>query len=275
MGLDTAGGPVTETDAWPEETPPSMARVFDHYLGGTDNTVLDREYAAEVDTVLPRMGELCRGHRAFSAAAVDHFARAGIDQFLELGAGLPTVDHVHARAFRHHRGARVVYVDNQPVDVEHARSLVAGIAGVSVLRADVGDPTSVLASPEVAATLDLTRPVAVLACGVLHYLDDATALAAVRAYRDAIAAGSGLAISHLTGATRPDIHDWATINHGGWSYAPRLRGPDEMAPWLEGFDTVAPGWVSAPHWTPDGPAPGAAEAASGLWGVVARRKDPT
>src|SRR4051794_27152660 len=88
------GGPVTELDPWPEESPPSMARVFDHYLGGTDNTVLDREFAAEVDTVLPRMGELCRAHRAFSAAVVDHFAGAGVDQFLELGAGLPTVDHV-------------------------------------------------------------------------------------------------------------------------------------------------------------------------------------
>ena len=264
---------MTESEGWPDENPPSMARVFDHYLGGSDNTVLDREFAAEVDTVLPRMGELCRGHRAFSAAAVDHLARAGVDQFLELGAGLPTVDHVHVRAARHHQDARVVYVDRSAIDVEHARSLVAGIDGVAVLRADVGDPAAVLGSPELATTLDLTRPVAVLACGVLHYLDDDTALAAMRAYRDAVVAGSGLAVSHLTGAARPDIHDWATINHGGWSYAPWLRGPAEMAAWLEGFEVVGPGWVSAPHWSPEGPVPDAVEAGSGLWGVVARRED--
>jgi O-methyltransferase involved in polyketide biosynthesis len=264
---------VTELDPWPEESPPSMARVFDHYLGGTDNTVLDREFAAEVDTVLPRMRELCRAHRAFSAAVVDHFAEAGVDQFLELGAGLPTVDHVHARAGRHHRDARVVYVERNGIDVEHARSLLAGLDGVSVLHADVEDHATVLGSPEVADILDLTRPVAVLACGVLHYLDDATALAAVRAYRDAVVAGSGLAISHLTGTARPDVHHWSAVKHGGCPDTPHLRGPGDMAPWMEGFELVAPGWVSAPHWTPDGPAPDAVEAASGIWGVVARRKD--
>lgn len=262
---------MTDSDPWTDETPPSMARVFDVYLGGTENAAVDREFAAEVDTVMPRMGELCRGHRAFSAAAVDHFCRAGIDQFLELGSGLPTVDHVHTRAARHHGRARVVYVDRSAVDVRHARSLLADDEGVAVVEADVGDAAAVLGSPEVAATLDLTRPVAVLACGVLHYLDDATALAAVGAYRDALVVGSGLAVSHLTGAARPDVHEWATINHGGWSYAPRLRDPAEMAPWLVGFEVVGPGWVSAPHWNPDGPAPDAATAGSGLWGVVGVR----
>lgn len=267
----TAEGGPSDLEPWPGENPPSVARVFDHYLGGDQNCAVDREFAAEVDTVVPRMGELCRGHRRFSGAAVDHLAAAGIEQFLELGSGLPTVDPVHVRAARHHVSPRVVYVDHSRVDVAHARTLVAGIDGVAVLHADAGDVASVLGSPEVVGTLDLARPVAVLACGILHYLDDAGALAAVRGYRDALVPGSALAVSHLTGDARPDVRDWSTINHGGWSYAPRLRGPDEMAPWLEGFEVVGPGWVSAPHWSPDGPATDAVTAGTGLWGVVARR----
>jgi O-methyltransferase involved in polyketide biosynthesis len=264
---------VTDLEPEDEETPPNMARVFDHYLGGDDNTVVDREFAAEVDQILPAMGDLCRGHRRFSAAVVEHWCAEGIDQFLELGAGLPTVDHVHTRARRVHPGARVAYVDRDPVAVAHARRVVAREDAVTVLQADAADAEAVLAAPEVRDVLDLARPVGVLAVGVLHYLSDATVTAALRRYREALAPGSGLAISHLTGAGRPDLHTWSTINHGGWSYAPRLRDPDHMASWLEGFEVVGPGWVSAPDWTPTGAVPGAHETASGMWGVVARRGD--
>ncbi|MDD7941533.1 SAM-dependent methyltransferase [Actinomycetospora lutea] len=255
-----------------EETPPNMARVFDFNLGGTENLEVDREFAAEVDAVMPGMNALCRGHRRFSAAVVDHWCAEGIDQFLELGSGLPTVDHVHTRARRAHPGARVTYVDRDRRTVAHARRLLDGEEGVAVLHADVGDAAEVLAAPEVRDVLDLSRPVGVLAVGVLHYLhDDAAAARAVRVYADALAPGSGLAVSHLTSRARPDIHEWATMNHGGWSYAPRLREPGDMAPWLEGFTVVGPGWVSAPHWRADGEVPGPDATASGLWGVVARR----
>jgi hypothetical protein len=169
-----------------------------------------------------------------------------------------------------HPGARVSYVDSDPVVVVHARRVVAGEDGVAVLEADVGDAQKVLAAPEVRDVLDLGRPVGLLAVGVLHYLADAVAETAMRDYRAALAPGSGIAVSHLTGVARPDIHGWATMNHGGWSYAPRLRDPGDMDPWLAGTEFEGPGWVSAPHWTPDGPAPGPAETGSGLWGVVAR-----
>lgn len=255
----------------PEETPPNLARVFDHYLGGSENTVVDREFAAEVDRVLPGTGALCRGHRRFSAAVVDHWCAQGIDQFLELGSGLPTVDHVHTRARRVHPGARVAYVDRDPVTVTHARRLVEGVGGVSVLHADVADAGAVLSAPEVRAVLDPTRPVGVLAVGVLQYLADEAAAAAVHAYTGALVAGGGLAVSHLTGARRPDLRMWASIDHGGWSQAPRLRDPAGMQAWLDGLELVGPGWACALEWTPAGPAPGADVTGSGLWGVVARR----
>jgi hypothetical protein len=107
--------------------------------------------------------------------------------------------------------------------------------------------------------------------GVLHYVPDAVAAEAMRRYREVLAPGSGVAISHLTGVGRPDVHTWSTINHGGWSYAPTLRDPEDMDPWLEGLELVGPGWASAPHWRPEGAVPRAEETASGLWGVVARR----
>ncbi|MEJ2886493.1 SAM-dependent methyltransferase [Actinomycetospora aeridis] len=273
--LDPVGSDDEDRDddrADDEETPPNMARVFDFALGGSENLEVDREFSAEVDAMMPGMSALCRAHRRFSAAVVDHWAADGVDQFLELGSGLPTVDHVHSRARWVHPGARVAYVDWDARTVAHARRLLSGVDGVSVLHADVGDAAAVLTAPEVRDLLDLARPVGVLAVGVLHYLlDDAAAADAVRVYAEALAPGSGLAISHLTSVGRPDIHTWATMNHGGWSYAPRLRGPDEMSPWLEGFTVVGPGWVSAPHWRPDAPAPGADVTGSGLWGVVARR----
>lgn len=259
------------TEIEPEETPPNVARVFDHYLGGTESTVVDREFAAEIDRMLPGMGALCRGERRFSAAVVDHLCAEGIDQFLELGSGLPTVDHVHTRARRVHPGARVAYVDRDPVTVAHARRVLGEQEGVTVLRADAGNAEEVLAAPEVRSVLDLTRPVGVLAVGVLHFLPDDVAEAAVRAYAVELAPGSGLAVAHLTGTARPDIHTWASMDHGGWSLAPWLRDPADMQPWLEDFDIAEPGWVSAPDWTPKRPVPGADRTASGLWGVVARR----
>ncbi|MFC5139528.1 SAM-dependent methyltransferase [Actinomycetospora rhizophila] len=264
--------PAEEIGEDDEETPPNMARVFDMYLGGSEHLEVDREFAVEVDAVLPGMGALCRGHRRFSAAVVDHWCAEGIDQFLELGSGLPTVDHVHTRARRVHPRARVAYVDRDRRTVAHARRLLAGEDGVAVLHADAGDAAAVLAAPEVRDVLDLARPVGVLAVGVLHYVhDDAAAVEAVRTYAAALAPGSGLAVSHLTSAARPDLHAWATMNHGGWSYAPRLRDPEDMAPWLDGFALVGPGWGSAPDWRADGTVPGADVTGSGLWGVVARR----
>jgi len=261
---------VSEHVSPDEETPPNVARVFDHFLGGSDHTVVDREFAAEVDRLLPAMGALCRRHRRFSAAVVDHWCAQGVDQFLELGSGLPTVDHVHTRARRVHPAARVAYVDRDAVAVAHARRLVAGDEGVTVLQADAAGVGAVLDAPEVRAVLDLGRPVGVLAVGVLHYLTDEVAAATVHGYRQALAPGSGFAITHLSGLGHPDVRTWAAMDHGGWSYAPRLRDPDAMAAWLDGFEVVGPGWVSAPDWTPDGPAPGAESTGSGLWGVVAQ-----
>ena len=263
--------------AWVREEPPelagplpSRARVFDHYLGGTDHLRVDCEVADEVDRALPAMGQLSRDTRRFTRAVVRHLAEGGIEQFLELGSGLPTVDHVHTVAARHAPGRRVVYVDDDADTVERAAQLVAGETGVAVEHADAMDVATVLASAGVRELLDLDRPVAVLAAGLLHTATDDVACAVVRGYRDAVAPGSVVALSHPTARARPDLVEWCEFPHTGFSFAPALRDPEDMAPWLEGLELVGPGWTSAPDWTPDGPAPSPETTGSGLWGVVAR-----
>lgn len=249
---------------------PSRARIFDHYLGGTEHLQVDCEFGEEADRTLPAIGQLCRDHRRFSRAVVRHLAETGIDQFLELGSGLPTVDHVHSVAARYAPGRRVVYVEKDAETVEHAARLVAGEAGVAVEQADATDVAAVLATVGVRELIDLGRPVAVLAVSLLHEATDDAARAAVHGYRDALAAGSVLAVSHPTGAARPDLLAWRDMAHTGYTYELQLRDPEDMARWFDGTELVGPGWVSAPHWTPDGPAPGPEETGSGLWGVVAR-----
>lgn len=263
--------------AWVRDEPPelagptpSRARIFDHYLGGTDHLRVDCEFGEEADRALPALRQLCRDHRRFSRAVVRHLAEGGIDQFLELGSGLPTVDHVHSVAARYAPGRRVVYVDKDAETVDHAARLVAGEAGVVVEQADATDVAAVLATAGVRELFDLGRPVAVLAVSLLHEATDDAARAAVHGYRDALAPGSALAVSHPTGAARADLLAWRDMAHTGYTYELRLRDPEDMAPWFDGAELVGPGWVSAPHWTPDGPGPGAGETGSGLWGVVAR-----
>ncbi|HEY2225525.1 SAM-dependent methyltransferase [Actinomycetospora sp.] len=251
---------------------PSMARTFDFMIGGTEYTEVDREFTEAALDVFPGLPQMCLDLRVFSRAVVTHLAGRGVDQFLELGSGLPTVRPVHEVAGAAGVRPRVVYVDVEARTVHHARRLVAGIDGVAVVRGDVGDAAGVLADPVVRATIDLARPVAVLALGVLHYAAAPAVERSVHAIRDATVPGSALAVSAMTDLARPDIAEWVAYAHRGLYYPPQLRDPGAMAPWLSGWDVVPPGWVSAPHWAPGLPAaPGPAQTGSGHWGVLATR----
>ena len=267
---NTGGGRVREEPPELAGPRPSRARIFDHYLGGSDHFRIDCEAADEADQVFPAAEQLCRDHRRFSRAVVRHLCEAGIDQFLELGSGLPTVDHVHTVAARHAPERRVVYVDHDPDTAEHATRLVADEPGVAVECVDATDVSAVLGTPGVRALIDLHRPVAVLAVALLHLIADEAARAMVHGYREAVAPGSAIALSHPTGLARPDLTAWRDFPHTGLSVAPILRDPGDMSLWLAGTELVGPGWTSAPEWTPDGPATGPEVTGSGVWGVVAR-----
>lgn len=183
---------------------PSAARIYDAFLGGSHNFGVDRDFVDHAEQALPGITEMYRQNRAFLWRAVQYLVAKGVRQFLDLGSGIPTIGHVHEVARRGTSEFRVVYVENEPLTVAHSRPLLAAEPQVEIIRADCRDMDSVLRAPETIELLDLDRPVALLMSAVLHFLpdsDDPPAL--VRAYRDALAPGSYLLISHVTGDEDP------------------------------------------------------------------------
>jgi hypothetical protein len=191
-----------EPDGWVppdiDVTKPSVARMYDYYLGGKDNFEVDRQAAEKALAAVPDGFELARANRRFLVEAVGRMTAAGIDQFLDLGAGLPTSPTVHEVARETHPSARVAYLDNDPIVLAHGRALLAGTPGVAVLPLDLRRPLDVLADESVRRVLDLQRPVGVLLIAVLHFVPHDLAYEIVARYRDAMAPGSWLAISAAT-----------------------------------------------------------------------------
>ncbi|GIH66979.1 SAM-dependent methyltransferase [Microbispora siamensis] len=231
---------------------PNVARMYDYYLGGKDNFAADREAAERVMAVAPITREIARANRAFLGRAVRFLAGdAGICQFLGIGAGLPTKANVHQVAQDATPGALVVYVDNDPVVLSHARALLATDAQTRVLFGDVRKPGEILTDPDARALLDLSRPVAVLLVAVLHFVPDhEDPYGAVRTLVDAMAPGSFLVVSHvehrpeLSGAAKP--YERANAPAVGRTF-------DEVARFFNGLDLVSPGLVPVRRWRPDAP----------------------
>ena len=230
---------------------PNVARLFDYYLGGAHNFAVDREFARASIEIFA-VDEAARTTRSFLRRAVRLCVNAGVRQFLDLGSGIPTAGNVHEVALRLDPTCRVVYVDNEPVTVAHSRTMLRDHSSAAIVHADVRDPDAVLNAPDAARLLDLDEPIAVLMVGVLPYLTDHDRPADVVAkYREAMAPGSHLVLSHLTADEEPDLM-------GKLAELARLtnvtllpRGKAEIADLLSGFDLVEPGLVLAGHWRDD------------------------
>ncbi|MGI9004517.1 MAG: SAM-dependent methyltransferase [Pseudonocardia sp.] len=235
-------------------TRPSVARVYDYYLSGSHNFESDREFARKVLAVMPELQEIVQENRAFLRRVVTHLCAAGIDQFLDLGSGIPTVGNVHEVAQRANPQARVVYVDNEPVAVTHSRDLLADDRTV-VIAADFRDPGGLLTDPVLRAHLDLDRPVAVLLVSVLHFVtDDEHPAAFIAEYMRATAPGSYLAISHAGTDGRPGIAQVQKIYNRPESPNPILmRSREEVTDLFGDLTIIEPGVVCAPLWRPDSP----------------------
>lgn len=183
---------------------PNTARVYDYYLGGGLNFAADRRFAEEVMSFFPEARDFAVCNRGFQQRAVRHVAGLGVDQFLDLGAGIPTVGPTHATARAVRPAARVLYVDIEPVAIAHTELLLAKEdltpeAGVGALEADLREPAAILGSALARTVLDTTRPVAVMILGMLHFLAEEDNPAALLAeYLDAFPAGSYLIASHAT-----------------------------------------------------------------------------
>ncbi|MFG1928971.1 SAM-dependent methyltransferase [Cryptosporangium sp. NPDC048952] len=231
------------------------ARRYDYWLGGKDNFAADRHSADEVEKVFPTIRTTARQNRAFLRRVVTYLAReAGVRQFIDIGAGLPTAPNVHEVAQAINPAARIVFVDNDPIVLVHARALLQGTpeGATAYLAADVREPSRILGAPELHEVLDLREPVALLLIAILHFLEDADQPHdRVREYLAALAPGSYLAISHIT----TDFMDEATAEASrslARTTAPaHFRTSDEVAGFLDGLDMIHPGVVSVADWRPE------------------------
>lgn len=226
-------------------TRPSIARVYDFWLGGKDNFAVDRELARTMTEVNPGIPGMARANRTFITAAVRKAAQAGIGQFLDLGAGLPTHPAVHEAARSVNPDTSVVYVDNDPVVVSHATALLATAPGIGAAQADLTKPAEVLAHPAVQAAIDWTRPVCVILAAILHFRDSVEAARLVTAYADAACAGSWLAVSVFSG--RDDVME--SKSRAAYTAANFwVHGISDLAKWLNGLEVVPPGICEASRW---------------------------
>jgi SAM-dependent methyltransferase len=249
------GGRGVDRPSWAGEgvdlDRPSVARIYDYFLGGSHHFAVDREMAERLRALAPDVGDVMRANRAFLRRAVRYLLEQGVDQFLDIGSGIPTVGNVHEVARIVHPGARVVYVDIDPVAVAHSRALLAGDPQTAVVAADLRDTRAILGSPEVARLIDPARPTGLLIVSVLHFMADlAPIAAAVAELRNALAPGSFLAISHAVRDSRPDVDEFTQI-YEKTGAQPVARTVEEIEAFFGDFTMIDPGLVFLPLWRPD------------------------
>jgi hypothetical protein len=255
---------------------PNVARIYDYMLGGKDNFAADRAAAEQLLTAVPEIAGIVRDNRSFIGRAVRFLAgEAGIRQFLDLGAGLPTQSCVHEMARAIAPQARVVYVDNDPVVCSHGRALLGSGNGIAAVLGDLRRPAEILRHPEVTGLLDFAQPVAVLCMAVLHFVPDQDKPhEIVAAYRDHLAPGSYLAITHGMSATaeedpRGSVRSVTNVYQRA-SASLHVRSLPEIERFFDGFELVDPGLVWMAEWRPDPGIPPAAPRES-LRGGVGRK----
>ncbi|MFI6448289.1 SAM-dependent methyltransferase [Kitasatospora sp. NPDC050543] len=254
---------------------PHSARVYDYWIGGKTNFAPDRAMAEAIEQAVPSIREMAKANRAFQARAVHHLAeKQGIRQFLDLGTGIPTSPNTHDIAQAVNPDTRVVYVDNDPIVLAHARALmVSDEAGrTTYIHADLRDSAAILADPALTATLDLDQPVGLLLIAVLMLIaDQDDPWTRVAELRDALPSGSCIALSHPTQDFDPEAVGQvvAAAEHGGMTLVPRTE--EEVARFFDGWELLEPGLSPILAWHPDGE-PSADPKAAYYWGGVARKK---
>lgn len=234
---------------------PNVARIYDSLLGGKDNFAADRAAAEQLVAAIPDIAEIARDNRAFLLRVVRYLTvEAGIRQFVDLGGGLPTQSNVHEVAQQLAPEARVVYIDYDPMVGSHGQALLARDEHVAMVCADLTRPADVLEDPAVRWLLDFSRPVALLCTATLHFIaDEAKPHEAIAAYRDHVASGSYLAVTHgsVEGEDPSDENEHASGVFSQASARLRPRSIPEILRFFDGFDLVEPGLVWMSEWRPD------------------------
>ncbi len=236
---------------------PNSARIWNYHLGGKDNFEIDREAAEAANAMAREIGtpagpEAAREGRHLLQRMVDFMAGQGIRQFLDLGSGFPNMANTHQIAHRADPGARVIYVDLDPVVTIHQTALMAG-PNVSTLNADLRDPDQILADKRVREQFDFDQPVGIIFVCMLHCLrDKEDPWGIVRQFRDAVVPGSYLAISHLINeGDHRKAADALFEMSQNWSAPLISRSREDVARFFDGFALVDPGLVAPAQWRPD------------------------
>jgi hypothetical protein len=249
-----------------------VARVYDYWLGGKDHFAADRAAGDQAISAFPAIPLSARANRAYQARAVRYLAgEAGIRQFIDIGTGIPTMNHTHEVAQSVAPECRIVYSDNDPVVLAHARALLTSHpdGATAYLDADLNDPENILRGA--ANVLDFSRPVAVLLMAILQHINDARdPYAIVATLMDALPAGSYLALSHPANDINPEaMAKMAAVLNQMMAEKVTFRDHDAVAKFFTGMELAEPGLVQASKWRPDSDLESASPAA--LWAGVARK----
>jgi hypothetical protein len=248
-----------------------IARVYDYWLGGKDNFAADREAGDEALQAYPDLVSSVRANRAFLARGVHYLAEAGVRQFLDIGTGIPSGNNTHEVAQRVAPGSRVVYVDNDPIVLAHARALLVGdpAGATDFLDADLRDTAQIL--DHAAGVLDFSRPVAVMLVAVLHLIGpDDDPYGIVQQLMAQVPPGSYLLLSHVASDIEPEkMAEMGKrlnrlLTQKGW-----YRSQPEVAGFFAGLELVPPGIVAVQQWRPDSEMEAARRSA--MWGGVAQK----
>ncbi|OIJ88098.1 SAM-dependent methyltransferase [Streptomyces colonosanans] len=245
-------GPVESREI--DASVPHSARIWNYWLGGKDNYPVDEEAGDAYAAVFPGIVTIARGSRAFLGRTIRYLAAdAGIRQFLDVGTGLPTVDNTHEVAQRLAPESRIVYVDNDPMILAHARALLTSApeGATAYVDADLYDPERILAAA--AETLDLTRPTALILSGILgHVADYDEARSIVRRLLDGLPSGSYLSLNDGSLGFDPE-YERAQEGYNKSGAVPYILRPvEQIAGYFDGLELVEPGIVTLPRWRPDG-----------------------
>ena len=265
-GQRAGGGPVLDTST------AHPARVYDYWLGGKDNFAADREAGEQALKAYPQLAEAVRSNRAFLARAVGFLTGpAGVRQFLDIGTGIPSADNTHEVAQREAPDSRIVYVDNDPIVLLHAQTLLRSTAAgaCDYIQADLRDPARILS--EAGRTLDFGQPVALMLLAILQFIpDDADPWGLVAQLMAPLPPGSYLVVSHPTDDFNPN-RQGESIQRYNERVAEQatLRGHEETVRFFAGLELVEPGVVAVAKWRPHSDVE--ADRPSSMWCGVARK----
>jgi O-methyltransferase involved in polyketide biosynthesis len=216
--------------------------MYDYFLGGTNNFAADRELGERLKAVVPEISDSAWATRSFHQRVARWIAERGIRQFIDIGAGLPTQGNTHDVVQEVEPGARVLYVDNDPLVLAHGKALLGESANTRLIMADLREPDAVLSHPDLRGLIDLGEPVGLLMTGVMYFVaDESDPWGLVERYKAAIAPGSYLALSHITADSKPD----RAVRAGTDSYAVGTEGlyfrsKGEVERFFEGLELAEP-----------------------------------